>query len=70
MIRLRNQSGHEHIVQIWLGLEACPACGQGHAKGNLGELDHKAMVASVISELEKSESEILDYARRHNLKIK
>ncbi len=35
VIELRDERGHQHLVQLAVGHDACPACGAVHPKDNL-----------------------------------
>ena len=39
VIELRDEHGNQHLMQIAVGHDACPACGAVHLKTNVGELD-------------------------------
>ena len=69
VIKLRHGKT-EHIVQIAVGHDTCPACGAVHPKTNIGELDPKAAVAQVIAELDYSQQNALAYAKKHGLQIR
>lgn len=60
----------EHLVQIALAADSCPACGAVHPKDNLGTIDPRAAVASVLEELNRSQSDITAYATKHGVQIK
>lgn len=70
VIELRDEKGHTHIVQIAVGADSCPACGHAHPKDYLGQIDPKAMVAEVNANLNKSQADMLAYARKHGIPIK
>jgi hypothetical protein len=59
-----------HIVQIAIGADACPACGHLTPKDNLGQIDPKSMVAAVNESLNKSQMDMLEYAKRHGIPVK
>lgn len=59
-----------HFVQIFVGHDACPACGHLTPKTNLDELDPKALVAEVNESLNKSHDQMRAYALKHGIKIK
>ena len=69
VVKLRDGKT-EHIVQIAVGFDSCPACGHVHPKTNLGELDPKAAVAQVIESLNQSHANMQEYAKKHGLSVK
>ncbi|HEV2274435.1 MAG TPA: hypothetical protein VGR96_09730 [Acidobacteriaceae bacterium] len=70
VIELRDEKGTAHVIQIAVGHASCPACGHVTPKDNLGEIDPKAVVAKVNAALDRSQQNLLTYARKHNLKIR
>lgn len=60
----------QHLIQIAIGHDACPACGAVHPKTNLGELDPKVLVAEVNEQLNKSQAGMIAYARKHGIPLK
>jgi hypothetical protein len=70
VIELRDERGHKHMVQIAIGADACPACGAVHPKDNLGEIDPKAMIASVQKALDISRDGMQAYAKKHGVKLR
>lgn len=60
----------EHIVQIAVGHDACPACGHVTPKDNIDVIDPKAMVAAVNEALNKSHADMLDYAQKHGVPVR
>jgi uncharacterized protein (UPF0212 family) len=67
--KLKNHAtGQEHIVQIAIGHEACPHCGGAKAKAGLSEFVPQDQIATVIEELNRSHTDIQEYARRHGLR--
>jgi hypothetical protein len=70
VIRLRrNTDGHEHLVQIFIGHDGCPACGHVRAGDGTG-LDPGKVVADVITDLAASYLGMLDYAQKHGVSIR
>jgi len=69
VIKLRHGKT-EHIVQIAVGHDTCPACGRVAPKDNLGELDPKAMVQGVQDDMNKSLQAQLAYAKKHGIPIR
>ena len=69
VVKLRDGKT-EHVVQIAIGHDSCPACGAVHPKDNLGELDPKAAVATVNEALNASQANMLAYARKHGVPIR
>jgi hypothetical protein len=70
VIHLKNEHGVEHIVQIAVGHDACPACGAVHPKDNLDALDPKAMIAQVNDSINASTAAMMAYAAKHGLTVK
>jgi hypothetical protein len=70
VIELRNEHGHQHLVQIPIAHDSCPACGHVHPKTGLDEIDPKALVAQVVESLNASHANMLAYAQKHGLKVK
>jgi hypothetical protein len=71
VLRLRrNTDGHEHLVQIFIGHDGCPACGHVRAGGDGAGLDPGKVVADVIKDLEASYLGMLDYAKKHKVPIR
>jgi hypothetical protein len=60
----------EHILQIAIGYDSCPACGAVYPKTNLNEIDPKAAAATAVSGLNKSQNDRLLYAKKHNLTVR
>ena len=69
VIELRDEAKNQHLVQISVGDDRCPACGTVYPK-LLGDIDPKAMAAGVIADLEKVREAQASYAEKHNLKVK
>jgi hypothetical protein len=69
-IELRDERGNQHIVQIAIGADACPACGHLHPKDGLGDLDPKALVLEVAESLNKSHDEMRAYGDKHGIPIR
>jgi hypothetical protein len=69
VIELQDENGVRHLVQIAVGHEACPACGAVYPKNNLGEIDPKAAVAKINAALDQSRANLLEYAKKHGVKI-
>jgi hypothetical protein len=70
LIELRDAAGNKHIVQIAVGAEKCPMCGAVYPKDNLGAIDPKAMVATVIDGLQAAQANVHAYSKKHGLKVK
>jgi hypothetical protein len=70
VILLQDESGNQHVVQIAVGAEKCPACGIAYPKDNLGAVDPKAMIASVSESLNRAQEAAMAYAKKHGLKVK
>lgn len=70
VIRLKDERGHEHLLQIAVGHDGCPACGAVHPKTNLGELDPGALIAQHNEGVNASQKNMLEYAKKHGLSIK
>lgn len=70
VIELRDERGNRHFVQIALGYDSCPACGEVYPKDNLAEIDPMAMVATINASLNQSRADVLAYAQKHKLKVK
>lgn len=69
VIELRDGK-KQHIVQIAIGHDSCPACGAVHPKANLDEIDPKALVAQVNESLNASHTAMLAYARKHGIQVR
>lgn len=59
----------EHILQIGIGHDSCPACGVVHPK-SLDGVDPKQAVTSAISALDAQQAEMLEYAQKHGVKVR
>jgi hypothetical protein len=70
VIELRDERGHQHVLQLGVGHDACPACGAVHLKTNLGELDPAAAIAKHNGALNTSQENMLAYAGKHGLTVK
>jgi hypothetical protein len=70
VIELLDEHGTKHLVQIAVGHEACPACGAVQPKNNVGEIDPKAAVTEVSTALEQSRQDLLEYAKKHGVRVK
>ena len=70
VITLKDALGNQHIVQISVGADKCPACGAVYPKDNLAEIDPKAIVAKINNSLNKSHEAQVAYAKKHGLKVK
>ncbi len=69
VVKLRNEAGHEHLVQVFIGHTGCPACGAvQHSEGR--DIDPQAVVERVIADLEASHRAMLDYAEKHGVPIR
>lgn len=68
--KLRNEHDIEHIVQIAVSHDACPACGHVHLKSDTGSLDPRAMIAAVIADLDASHAQMDAYIAQHKLTVK
>lgn len=69
VIELRDGK-KQHLVQIAVGHDSCPACGAVHPKTELGEIDPKALVAQVNEQLNASHAAMLAYAQKHGIPVK
>lgn len=68
VIRLHHpESKREHLVQVHVGLDACPACGHVTPRE---DFDASAHVAETIEKLDDHHAQILAYAARHRVPIK
>jgi hypothetical protein len=70
VITLKDAQGNQHIVQIAVGADKCPACGAVYPKDNVGEINPAAMIATVNDSLNKSYESQLAYAKKHGLKVR
>ena len=70
VIELRDEDGVQHLVQIAVGHEKCYACGAVYPKDALGEIDPKAAVAKVNAALDQSRENLLNYVKKHGLKVR
>ena len=70
VIELRDEHGHQHLVQLAVGHDACPACGAVHPKDNLDTLDPAAAVRQINEALNTSQKQMLVYAGKHGLAVK
>ena len=70
VIALKDERGHQHIVQIAVGHDSCPACGHITPKDGLDQIDPKALVAQINESLNASHAAMLEYAKKHGLTIK
>jgi hypothetical protein len=70
VIELRDERGHQHLVQLAVGHDACPACGAVHPKDNLDTLDPAAAVRQINEALNTSQQQMLIYAAKHGLAVK
>jgi hypothetical protein len=70
VIELRDERGHQHLVQLAVGHDACPACGAVHPKDNLDTLDPVAAVRQINEALNTSQQQMLIYAGKHGLAVK
>jgi hypothetical protein len=70
VIELRDERGHQHLVQLAVGHDACPACGAVHPKDNLDTLDPAAAVQQINESLNTSQQQMLLYAGKHGLAVK
>ena len=68
VILLKDQLGNQHVVQIAVGADKCPACGVAYPKDSLGALNPQAMIAVVADSLNQSREAQLAYAKKHGLK--
>ena len=70
VIVLRNEQSlppAEHQVIIHIGHDACPTCGHAVAKDKVGEIDPKAHVDAVLTELNRAHEAIRAYRTKHRV---
>lgn len=67
---LRNDAGVRHLVQIAVNHTCCPTCGAVQPRDEEQKIDPKSMVAKTLEALNSSERQLIEYARKHQLKMK
>lgn len=70
VLDFRDEKGRQHLVQIAVGLEGCPACGRVHPKDSLGEIDPKVLAGEVNEAVNTSHAAMLEYAKKHGIPVK
>lgn len=68
VIRLHEpETKREHLIQIHLGLDACPTCGHVTPRE---EFDATAHVAETIDKLNEHHAQVRRYAEKHRVAIR
>lgn len=70
VLEFRDEKNSKHLIQIAIGHDSCVACGAIFPKTNHGDIDPQTMAQSVVDDLNKLRKSQLDYAAKHNLRVK
>lgn len=64
-----SDPAHDHIIQIAIGLKACPHCGRPHDEQGAAA-DPKAIVQAALHKQRRIGQRAAAYAKRHGVAVK